>query len=220
MYSIRVNDVTGVILAGGKSRRMGKDKAFLEICGRPLIERLLQVFREIFGQIVLAGDRPERFAAYGLRVVPDIYPGSPLGGLYTGLHHARTDYVFVAPCDLLFPNRELLRYICSLKTGFDAVVPATEQGFEPLFALYSRRCLEPIRRSLEKGNFRVIDFYKDVLVRKVSGEELARFDKSGKSFVNVNTPEEFTRASKEWETCLSGGSLPGATNHKQDNPAG
>ncbi len=199
MYSIRMNDVTGVILAGGKSRRMGRDKAFLEIRGRPLVEQVLQVFRESFEQIVLVGGQPERFARYGLQVVPDIYPGSALGGLYTGLHHAQTEFVFVAPCDLVFPDRELIRYLCTLKTGFNAVVPATEQGLEPLFALYAKSCLEPIRLSLERGNFKVIDFYRDVMVRKVSGEELAHFDKSGKSFVNVNTPEEFARARKAWK---------------------
>ena len=79
------HDITGVILVGGKSRRMGRDKAFLDVAGKSLFERVLEVFRESFDRIVLVGDREERFAAYGLPVLPDIYPGSSLGGLYTGL---------------------------------------------------------------------------------------------------------------------------------------
>src|SRR6266496_3487290 len=143
MHSSGANDITGVILVGGKSRRMGRDKAFLEVSGKPLFERVLTVFRESFDRIVLVGDREDRFTGYGLPVVPDIYPGSALGGLYTGLHHATTEYVFVAPCDLIFPDGELLRYLCSLKDGYDAVVAAPGHGFEPLFALYAKSCLEP-----------------------------------------------------------------------------
>ena len=77
------HDITGVILVGGKSRRMGRDKAFLEVAGKPLIERVLEVFRNSFTQVILVGNREERFAGYGLPVLPDIYPGSALGGLYT-----------------------------------------------------------------------------------------------------------------------------------------
>ena len=86
MNQSRLHDITGVILVGGKSSRMGQDKAFLEIAGRPLFERVLEVFRECFDRIVLVGDRVERFAGYGLPVLPDIYPGSALGGtLYRAL---------------------------------------------------------------------------------------------------------------------------------------
>ena len=198
MSSTRANDITGIILVGGKSRRMGKDKAFLDVSGKPLFELVLEVFRQSFERIVLVGDREERFADYGLPVVPDIYPGSALGGLYTGLRYAATDYVFVSSCDLIFPDRVLLRYLCAVKEGFDAVVPAPAHGFEPLFALYAKSCLEPIKGLLEKGNFRVFDFYPHVLVREVSGEELTLYDKEGRSFMNVNTPEEFALARKVW----------------------
>lgn len=191
-------DITGVILVGGKSRRMGKDKAFLEFSGKPLFERVLGIFLESFRHTVLVGDRRERFAGYGLPVLEDILPGSPLGGLYTGLHHAPTDYVFVSPCDLPFPNGGILDRICSLRNGFDVVVPATRNGLEPLFALYSRKCLEPMRRLLESGNLRIYDFYPQVRVRYVPSEEMAQLDEEGKSFVNINTPEEFALLGKGW----------------------
>ncbi len=186
-------NITGVILVGGKSRRMGRDKAFLQIAGKTLFERVLEVFRESFDRLVLVGDRPERFAGCGLPVLPDIYPESALGGLYTGLYHSATGHVFVSPCDLPFPNREMLLYLCSLREGFDAVVPKTAHGFEPLFALYAKGCLGPMREFLESGNFCAYGYYPRVRVRYVQGEELARLDRDGRSFVNVNTPEEFEK---------------------------
>lgn len=192
------HDITGVILIGGKSRRMGRDKAFLQIAGKPLFERVLEVFRESFDRVVLVGDRAERFAGYGLPVLPDIYPGSALGGLYTGLYHAATEHVFVGSCDQPFPNPTIVRYLCSLKSGFDAVVPALTHGFEPLFALYTKSCLGPMKELLESGNFCAYGYYPKIQVRYVQGEELARLDRNERSFVNVNTPEELEKIRKEF----------------------
>lgn len=192
-----LEEITGAILVGGKSRRMGRDKALLQMDGRPLFERVLGVFRESFSRLLLVGDRAERFAGCGLSVLPDIYPGSALGGLYTALSLAETKYIFVSPCDLPFPNREILHFLCSLREGFDAVVPKTAHGFEPLFAVYAKTCLEPMGELLESGNLCVYDFYPRVRVRYVQDEELAPLDRNGKSFVNVNTPEEFEKIKKE-----------------------
>ncbi len=191
------HDITGVILVGGKSLRMGRDKAFLEIAGKPLFERVLSLFKEVFAEVLLVGDREERFAGYSLRVLRDIYPGSVLGGLYTGLYHATTEYVFASPCDLPFPNEKVLRYLCSFGNGFDVVVPNTASGYEPLFALYSKNCLEPMKLLIDSGNFRVYDFYPRVRVREVSCKELEHLDKEGKSFVNINTPEELEMIIRE-----------------------
>jgi molybdopterin-guanine dinucleotide biosynthesis protein A len=187
------HDITGVILVGGKSRRMGRDKASLEVDGKPLIERLLEIFTKSFAQVVLVGDREERFASYGLPVLSDIYPGSSLGGLYTGLYHAATEYIFVSSCDLPFPSGEVLRLLCSLRKDYDAVVPTTDKGYEPLFALYSKGCLGPIRALLDRGNYCAYAYYPQVRVRYVEYEELVRFDSDGRAFLNMNTPEEFAK---------------------------
>jgi molybdopterin-guanine dinucleotide biosynthesis protein A len=191
--STLANDITGIILVGGKSRRMGRDKAFLKVEGVPIFERVLAVFKESFRQIALIGDREERFAAYGLPVLPDIYPGSSLGGLYTGLCHATTQYVFVASCDLPYPNAQVLRYLCSLREGFDAVVLSTAEGYEPLFALYSKQCLGPMKALLDSGDFCAYAYYPQISVRYVPYAELAHLDPDGKAFLNVNTPEEFAK---------------------------
>jgi molybdenum cofactor guanylyltransferase len=186
-------DITGVILVGGKSRRMGRDKAFLDFAGRPLVERVLDLFRESFSRVVLVGDRQERFAPYALPVLPDLYPGSALGGLYTGLMQAETEHIFVASCDIPYPSTEVLRLLCSLKDGYDAVVPLPEHGFEPLFAIYAKSCLGAMEELLESGNFCVYDFYPRVNIRYVTREELAAVDPDGRAFVSVNTPGEFAR---------------------------
>ncbi|MHB8908808.1 MAG: molybdenum cofactor guanylyltransferase [Syntrophales bacterium] len=184
-------DITGVILVGGKSRRMGRDKAFLQVAGKTFFERVLEIFGERFDRVMLVGDQPERFAGYGLPVVPDIYPGSALGGLYTGLYRAETKFIFVSSCDIAFPNSNVLHFLCSARAGFDAVVPHTERGFEPLFALYAKSCIASMRNLLESGNMRIRDCYPQIAVNIVHGKELARVDGGGRSFVNINTPEDF-----------------------------
>lgn len=194
MADSRFDDITAVILVGGKSRRMGVDKAFLEIDGVPLFERVLGICREAFTRIILVGGQNARFAGYGLPVHPDIYPGSALGGLYTGLVHAQTPYVFVTACDLPFPSSAVARHLASLRHGFDAVVPKGTDGFEPLFAVYAKSCLEPMQRFLEEGKIRIFDLYPEINVRYVPTDELVNLAGDDRALVNVNTPAEFARA--------------------------
>lgn len=172
---------------------MGRDKAFMEIAGKPLFQRVLELFQESFSRVVLVGGAPERFSAYDLPLLPDLYPGSPLGGIYTALSQVETDLVFVSSCDLPFPNGAVLRYLCSLSDGFDAVVPETPQGYEPLFALYGKKCLPPIRSQLESGDFCAYAWYPQARVRAVSPAELAPLDPDGTAFCNINTPEDFAQ---------------------------
>lgn len=192
------DDITGIILVGGKSRRMGRDKAFLELGNKTLLAGVAEAFQDCFDRVLLVGDDGDRFAGFDLPVVRDIYPGSALGGLYTGLHSAKTKHIFVSSCDLPFPNREIIRYLCAQRAGFDAVVPSLADGYEPLFAVYAKSCLGPIRSLLESGNLCVYDFYPQVEVRYVTPEELAPFDREGRAFLNINTPEQFERVRKEF----------------------
>ncbi len=184
-------EITGVILVGGKSRRMGRDKALMKVGGKTLFERVLEVFQYNFCQILLAGDRGERFAEYGLPIHADIYPGSSMGGLYTGLSKATTDAVFVASCDLPFASSALMKHLCALAGSCDAVVPKTEHGCEPLFAVYAKSCLEPMQAMLEDGSYSILDLYPKIDVRFVDEEELRTADAAENVFLNLNTPAEY-----------------------------
>ena len=197
MSDTLASDITGIILVGGKSRRMGTDKAFLKVGGVPIFERVLSVFRQCFTRIVLVGDRAERFRPYGLPVLADTYPGSSLGGLYTGLSQAETPYVFVSCCDLPYALAEIVRHLCSLRAGFDAVVVTTADGYEPLFALYGKGCLPAMKDLLDSGRCCAYAYYPRVNVRFVPYHEIAGLDPDGQAFLNVNTPEEFARTGGE-----------------------
>jgi molybdenum cofactor guanylyltransferase len=191
------NNITGVILVGGKSRRMGQDKAFLVIEGLPVIERIITVMQGCFKQLLLVGDRPERFESYGLPMVPDLYPGSSLGGLYTGLQHAETDRIFVSSCDIPFPDPELIRLICAEAGGFDAVVPATEGGLEPLFAFYHKACLPAMQAALEAGNYRITSVLHHLNVKTIPQEQMKMIDPGGRGLLNINTPQDYAACREE-----------------------
>ncbi len=191
MMKVKNKNITGVILVGGKSRRMGQDKAFMDVSGKPLFERVLDVFAANFTRILLAGDRGERFIDYALPIHADIYPGSSLGGLYTGLFRADTDAIFVSSCDLPFPSSAVLRHLCSLVEGHDAVVPKTAYGLEPLFAVYSKNCLEPMQAMLDAGILSILDLLPQIDVRYVDEAELAVINTTENAFLNLNTPADY-----------------------------
>jgi molybdopterin-guanine dinucleotide biosynthesis protein A len=201
MVTTIISDTAGIILVGGKSSRMGVDKAFLEINGQPMFERVLAVFRKTFSRIILIGSRKDLYSRYDLPIYPDIYPGSSLGGLYTGLVHAEVPHIFVASCDLPFPSGAVARHLHSLREGCDGVVPTGPDGCEPLFAVYSESCREPMRRFLEGGNYCILDLYPGLNIRSVPVEQLSHLEGAERTFINVNTPEEFARAEirgKSW----------------------
>jgi molybdopterin-guanine dinucleotide biosynthesis protein A len=187
-------DVTGVIMAGGRSSRMGRDKARLEVDGSTMFERVATVFQGLFARVLIAGERPD-LAGPGLPCIADRYPGSALGGLYTGLAAADTPYIFVAPCDMPFASSELIRLIVDHRAGYDLVVPRTPAGLEPLFAVYGKACLAPMRAMLEVGNYRIYDFYPQMRVRELTEAEMpAGWDRALR---NVNTPEDYQRIKEE-----------------------
>ena len=185
--------ITGVILAGGKSTRMGKDKAGLKIAGVTLFDNILGLMRRLFSQVLIAGDRPD-LEQPGVPSIPDRYPGSALGGLYTGLLEARNEIIFVSSCDIPFPSEDLIRMIVDQCEGVDVVVPKTPNGLEPLFAVYHKNCLSPMRDMLERCEYRIYDFYPQVRTRYLDMEEQP-FEWR-RPLMNVNTPEEFNQIKK------------------------
>jgi molybdopterin-guanine dinucleotide biosynthesis protein A len=184
------SDITGVILAGGRSRRMGRDKAMLEMGGVTLFDRALKMMGRLFAEVLIAGDR-EDLVRPGVCCHPDLFPGSALGGLYTGLIASNNDAVFVCSCDMPFPDLDIARLVVSQDHGFDVVVPRTTDGPEPLFARYHKRCLPAIKKMLDREQFRVYDLFPRVNTRYLDVSELPPGWQN--SLVNVNTPEEYNR---------------------------
>ena len=183
-------DTTGVILAGGRSRRMGKDKTMLEIGGITLFDRALRMMRELFSDVLIAGDRKD-LVRPGVCCYPDLFPGSALGGLYTGLMKSRHDMIFVCSCDMPSPNGNIARLVVSQDRAYDVVVPRTPAGLEPLFARYHKRCLPAMKDMLDRREFRIDDFYPRVRMRYLDAAELPADWQN--SFLNINTPEEYNR---------------------------
>lgn len=183
-------DVTGVILTGGKSTRMGRDKAALSINGQPLFERVRTTLGQVCAQLQIAGKQPD-LAAANLPAFSDKYPGSSLGGLHNALINAKTEWVLVLPCDLPYPSPQLLQTLLSNRDGVQAVIPRTRSGAEPLIACYRRDILPQIEKRLLKNQFRLIDLPDDLQVRYLDEQQLPPGWR--RSLTNLNRPEDIDR---------------------------
>ena len=188
-------DLTITILAGGRSSRMGTDKAFVRVLGRPLIEEILSQSAGLGLESLIVTNRPAEYAYLGVPLFGDVLPDKgPLGGLYSALHSATRPHVLCIACDMPFVVRPLLDYLISLIPEGDAIVPRLAGEAEPFRAIYSRACLAPIRAALDAGRMRMISFFPDVRVRFVDEAEIDRFDPQHLSFFNVNTPDDLEQA--------------------------
>jgi molybdopterin-guanine dinucleotide biosynthesis protein A len=188
---VTANDLTVAIQAGGKSSRMGTDKAFVPFRGRPMIEIVMERVAALGAETILITNRPEAYAHLGLPMLGDVFPEQgPLGGIHAAVHYASRPHVLIVACDMPWLNRPLLEHLVSLRATADIIVPRWDQFPEPLHAIYSKACLEPIEENIRAGRLKITGFYGRVAVRFVDREEIERFDPEGRSFVNVNTPDE------------------------------
>ncbi|RLA78507.1 MAG: molybdenum cofactor guanylyltransferase [Deltaproteobacteria bacterium] len=192
---VRMEGVSCVILAGGKGRRMGGEKAFVPLRGLPLFEHVYRVCGDLFEEIIIVTNDPDRFTSYRAIILKDLIPGiGPLGGLYTGLLTAKNEYCFCAACDLPFLRKELIRYLLSQREGYDAVIPSTPDGLHPLLAVYSKGALREMMRVIEDGKSKVSNVLNRLKVRFCTAEEMAPYDPSLISLFNVNDLEDLRRA--------------------------
>ena len=183
--------VTGIILSGGKSTRMGENKAFIELEGVPIVRRIYTLFKELFQEVIIVTNQPELFKNFDSKISSDLIPNQgALGGLYTGLYFSTFQYSFCVACDMPFIKKALVQYIINHIEGEDVIVPRTEDGLQPLHAIYSKNCLDPIKIIMEQGKYKIIDFYNQVNVKIVEEKEFTVLDPLRESFINVNTPDE------------------------------
>ena len=198
--------VTGVILAGGTSRRMGQNKALIQLGDDSLIGHVIRHIRLVADELLLITNTPNEYAHLGLPMQSDIVPNTgALGGIYTGLMSASHDVVLCVACDSPFLQPKLLSYLVSVLGDYDAVMPYTYKApfsnnegaqitLQTLCAVYSKRCLPIIELMLQESELRVHALAERAYVQRVSPEVWQTFDSEGMSFFNINTPEDFERA--------------------------
>lgn len=186
-----------VILAGGKSLRLGRPKPLLKLGGVTLIEMIIDRLIPFFQQITVVTDRRELFSGLPVLLTGDLLTGyekSPLRGIHAGLSASDLPYQFVVACDMPFLNLDLIKHMAVFAPVYDAVVPRIGDYHQPLHAFYRRSCLEPIRRQVEKEEFKITGFYAGLKVKYIDSAEIAEFDPCQKSFFNINTWTDYEEA--------------------------
>ena len=199
--------MNSIVLAGGKGGRLGRDKTLEKVGGHTMLQRVIDCLTLICDEIivVIARGQAEPSVSAEARVVVDLYPGKgSLGGIYTGLVASGSFHNLVVACDMPFLNPSILRYLMKVSPGFDVIIPRNREGrLEPLHALYSRNCIDPIDQQLQQGGLKIDSFLGQVKVRYVEETETSEFDPQRLSFFNINTPADLEKAKamlKEFKT--------------------
>jgi molybdopterin-guanine dinucleotide biosynthesis protein A len=192
--------MTSIILAGGKSLRLGQSKALQAIGGKSLIQRVVDRLAIFSTEIIIATAHGEAIpcsSAVRIKTVADIYPGKgPLGGIYSGLTASSSPRAIVVGCDTPFLRVGLLEYMTQICSTFDIVVPRIKDKVEPLCAVYSKNCLAPIQELLEQDERQIIKLFSMVKVRYIEEDKINNFDPEHLSFFNINSQDDLERARK------------------------
>ncbi|WP_319550192.1 formate dehydrogenase accessory sulfurtransferase FdhD [Desulfogranum marinum] len=190
----RISGVTGVILAGGESRRMGSNKSLLPLAGARFIDQVYRRMAGLFDEVIIVTNTPDLYKEIPCRKVPDIYYAQgALAGLHSGLAHAKCEKIFVVACDMPFISAAVVKEICAHADQGDLVIPFSSNGHEPLHALYSKSCLPAMEEVLDAGLKRIITFFEKVKQVELPASKIRQYDPEEKSFKNINTPEDYFR---------------------------
>ena len=198
-----------IVLAGGVSRRLGQDKRHLRLwgaAGPTLLEYVVGIVARLCADVVVVLNDPDAWNSLPARLVPDVYAnGGSLGGIYAGLLAAEHEYALAVACDMPFLNPALIGAMLAHPRNYDVLVPRSLQpgaarnalDVEPLHTIYAKACLDPMRATLESGQRQIAAFFPAVRVAYVEPDETRRYDPTGRSFLNVNTPEQMAEAQRE-----------------------
>jgi molybdenum cofactor guanylyltransferase len=194
-----VHDGTAVVLAGGKSSRMGRPKSLLLFDGEPLITHIVRGLKQMFAETVVVAAPEQELPDLPVILVRDevAYQG-PVGGIYYGLNAASGEFCFVTSCDVPFLNAALISRLMAQISNNDVVVPHWEDRFQPLHAVYRRSVLPLLKEQLDRGELRPIYLFDKVRTLKIGEDEIRLFDPEGLSFLNMNTPDDYERALQRW----------------------
>jgi len=188
--------LTGIILAGGKNSRISMSKAHIKMGKHTIIEKTAKLFCDIFDEVIVITNKPDDYMNLGVKLASDIIPGKgPLGGIYSGLKLSSNHYNFIVACDMPFIEPSIIQYLqrYSKNDLFDVIVPEYNGFIEPLFAIYSRNCIEPIVKNLKDNQLKIRCFFTQVRIKEVSYN---RFNAVEKSFFNINTKEDLHKAKR------------------------
>ena len=194
-----LQEISGVILAGGKSQRMGADKRQVSIHGKPLLDRVLSVFLDLFPEVLLVlAEEDLQKPDERIKIVTDIVPGcAAVGGLYSGLWHARYPRIFAAACDMPFLDPAVVTYCVQAAPEADVVLPHLEHGLQPLHAVYSKKCAPFLKDMIDAKDFCLqhLADQRGLNVHRLSEPEMTRLNPRLLSFLNLNSPGdvEFAR---------------------------
>ena len=187
--------MTGIVLAGGKSSRMGFNKAFIEIGDRRLIDATVDRLARLFPEVLIIANDLDLYAYLGMRVIPDLIPNSgSLGGIYTGLTAAAHPRAFFVACDMPFLSADLITLLVREAENWDVVVPRVAGELQPMHAVYAKSCLPFIKEAIDVGKFKITGFFPRVKVKTIEETALRAVDPDLLGLMNVNTPHDLEKA--------------------------
>lgn len=197
--------ISAVVLAGGNSSRMGKNKALLELGPHVVIEIVVEVLKTIFEEIIVVTNTPQLYSLLkGVRFVSDALESTEkksIIGLYTGILEAKNNYVFVVACDMPFLNADLVHYMIDQMGDEDTLVPHINGYYQPLHAIYHKNSLSYIKALLDSSNYKISDLFdcfEDLKVKKINDEILDRLKITENCFLNMNTHQDYIDIKNSW----------------------
>jgi molybdopterin-guanine dinucleotide biosynthesis protein A len=186
-----VENIKCCIIAGGKSGRFGSDKSLHIYEGKPLISHTYDAVKPVFDEIYIIAPGGEKFSFLDAKIIPDIIPGlGPIGGIYTAVESLDLERVFIFPCDMPFINTEFIKYMTEIPDYYDIIVPELNGRYQPLHAIYSKRCADGIKRKIELKDYRMSGFYEGYNIRAVNEDEIGFYDDPFRMFKNINFRED------------------------------
>lgn len=188
-------NTSGIILAGGQSRRMQTNKALIRLGKELMIQNIINTLQKSADEIIIVTNDPIDYLAFEAMLVTDLIPQhGPLSGIHAGLKAASGTYGFVVACDMPFLSAELISYMIEHIDGYDALIPRIGEYYQPLHAIYSKQCIQPIEKRLLAGNFKVSSFYDDINLKYITEQEIIPFAEINKLFFNINSPDDLQKA--------------------------
>lgn len=186
------NDISAYILAGGKSTRFKEDKTLYLFNGKKLIEHVYGTIGPLFEETAIISNDTEKFSYLNVKTCPDIIPGKgPIGGIYTALKVSEAERVFIFASDMPYLNSEFISYMKQLPDYYDIIIPRYHGNYEPLHAIYSKSCIPHLKRLIDAGENKIINFFNMVEVREVIEDEIFFYAEEPSSiFANINYPDD------------------------------